>query len=103
MTGLYRMTHKQFQQQVVDLAQRSGYEQIYHTWDSHHSPAGFPDLIIIREGRQIVAELKVGRDNLTPEQYFWLLEFSRVKNTEIYVWRPEDFDEIKDVIYDRRF
>ena len=92
------ITHKQFQQQIIDLAKLSGYEWIYHTWNSRHSPAGFPDLVIIKEGRQIVAELKVGKDNLSAEQYFWLLEFKKVKNTEVYVWWPNDWDEIERVI-----
>ena len=97
-----QISHKQFQQQVVHLAKLAGFEQIYHTWNSRHSPAGFPDLVIIKEGRQIVAELKVGDDNLSPEQYFWLLEFAKVKNTEVYVWRPGDNDEIEQVIYYKR-
>ena len=96
------ISHKQFQAQIVHLAKLAGFEQIYHTWDSRHSPAGFPDLIIIKEGRQIVVELKVGKDNLSAEQYVWLLEFMKVKNTEVYVWWPEDKDEIDEVIYNMR-
>jgi len=96
------ISHKQFQAQVVHLAKLAGFEQIYFTWSSRHSPAGFPDLIIIKEGRQIVAELKVGKDNLSPEQYFWLLEFTKVKNTEVYAWWPADAFEIDEVIYNRR-
>lgn len=92
------ISHKQFQQQIIDLAKLAGFEHIYFTWNSRHSPAGFPDLVIIKERRQIVAELKVGKDNLSPEQYFWLLEFKKGRHTEVYVWYPEDFDSIVTIL-----
>ena len=86
------INEKQFQQQVIGLAQLRGYDCIYHTWDSRNSPSGFPDLIIVRDGRQIVAELKREGENITAEQYFWLLEFMTVPETEVYVWWPTDDD-----------
>ena len=92
------MKEKDLQQTVIDLAKRRGFEFIYHTWRSDHSPAGFPDLILLKEGRLVVIELKVGKNNLSPEQYFWLLEFGKVTD-DVYVWwDPEDWDEIKEVL-----
>lgn len=96
------ISHKAFLQQVVELARFAGYELIYHTWDSRNSPAGYPDLMLLKDRILIVAELKIPPDNLSPEQYFWLLEFSDVPGVDVYVWWPEDWAEIKQVIYDRR-
>lgn len=90
------MKEKDWQNTVIDLAKCLGYEFIYHTWNSRHSPAGFPDLVIVKEGRQIVIELKVGKGNLSAEQYFWLLEFTTVG--EVCVWWPEDWDEVLSIL-----
>ena len=89
--------HKQLRMNIEQLAKLSGFDHVYFTWDSRHSPAGFPDMILLKEGRMIVCELKAGRDNLSPEQYFWLMEFTKV-TPEVYVWWPEDWDEIVEVI-----
>ena len=47
-----------FQPQVVKLAKLCGWRP-YHTHDSRRSAAGFPDLILIKDGWLIAAELKV--------------------------------------------
>ncbi len=100
--GAVKITHAQFQYSIVDLAQRLGYEFIYHTWNSRNSPAGFPDLILLREGRMIVAELKIPPDTLKPEQYFWLLEFLTVTE-DVYLWEStDDFDEIAKILVPKR-
>ena len=89
---------QEFQQRIIELAKIAGFEYIYHVWRSDNSPAGFPDLILIKEGRQIVAELKGDyKGQPTPEQYFWLIEFLKV-TPDTYFWRPEDWDEIKTVL-----
>jgi hypothetical protein len=93
-----RLLEKHFQEQVRWLAKLSGDEFIYHTHDSRNSPAGFPDIIVLREGRMIVAELKREGGQPTPEQYFWLIEFLKMGNTEVYLWYPSDWDEIERVI-----
>ena len=91
------MKEKDFQQTVIQLAKLRGFEFVYHTWRSDHSPAGFPDLILLKEGRLVVIELKVGKNNLSPEQYFWLLEFSKVTE-DVYVWWDTDWDELEKVL-----
>ena len=89
---------QEFQQRIIELARIAGFEHIYHTFDSRHSPAGFPDLILLKGGRQIVAEVKGDyKGQPTPEQYFWLVEFSKVTK-DTYFWRPEDWEEIKKVL-----
>lgn len=81
---------------VIDRA-KLGRWFVYHTHDSRRSVAGFPDLVLIRPPRLIVAELKVGKNVATPEQNLWLNLFEDV-NVPAYIWRPCDWAEIESVL-----
>lgn len=85
-----RMSEKDWQAQVLDLMHTYGW-MTYHTFDSRRSEPGFPDIIAVRGGRQIAAELKRDNGIVTPEQIAWL-EALRDTGVETYVWRPADFD-----------
>lgn len=71
----------------------------YHTYDSTHSPKGFPDLVLVHTTvpRVLFAELKSETGEVTPEQEEWLRRLARSGN-EVYLWRPSDRDEIQDII-----
>lgn len=84
-----KITHKQFQGQIEDLFKLYNY-RFYHTYRSTFSVAGFPDYLALRGNKQVVAELKVGKDKPTAEQEEWLHAFSELDNCEVHVWRPED-------------
>jgi hypothetical protein len=49
---------------------------------------GFPDLLMLRGGRIVAAELKVGTNRETEEQAAWLAAFAAA-GCESYLWRPE--------------
>ena len=84
---------------VLDLARLTG-------WMCHHCrPAqvrngkwvtpiqgdpGFPDLILAKPGRLVVAELKSARGRVTPVQAEWLDAFAGTA-VEVFVWRPADW------------
>lgn len=85
-----------FQGRVVRLARVLGWRD-YHTRDSQGSAPGFPDLILLRPPRLVVAELKSQHGRLTRPQREWLAEF-RACGDEVYVWRPSDFEQIKRVL-----
>jgi len=91
--------HEQLKQRIIDLARYRGFEHIYHTWNSMHSPAGFPDLLLLRADRLIVIELKIRPDNLRAEQYFWLIAFRGITDF-VFVWddSDEDWEQIKAVL-----
>lgn len=91
------ITEKQFESQVKELAKLFGWKYS-HTWRSIHSPAGFPDCTMAREGRLVIAELKTETGQPTPEQYFWLVELSKVLCAEVYLWRPSQIEEIAEVL-----
>ena len=92
-----KVTHEQFRQAVVELAQLRGW-RCYWTWHSVHSPAGYPDLTMVRakDHRLIFAELKVGRDTTTRAQKAWLEDLEAVAyaasfasaDLQVCVWRP---------------
>mgnify|MGYP000098728519 CR=1 FL=1 len=94
-----RLTEKAFAQQVVDLARLLGW-RVYRTWLSVRSPAGFPDLVLVRPPRLIFAELKSEKGRLTPAQEAWLELLRQVPGAEVYVWRPADLEEIAAVLRD---
>lgn len=88
------MTEKQFQQWLMDLAKLYGW-LAYHTHRSQYSAAGFPDTVLLKNGRCIVAELKVGKNAPTTSQAYWLREFALVDGIEVYTWWPENRGEIE--------
>ena len=89
------ITEKQFSQQVVDAAKMFGW-LVYRTWRSTHSPAGFPDLCMVKGERLIFAELKGAKGKVSPKQQEWLDALKAVAET--YLWRPDELDAIIEVL-----
>jgi len=102
-----------FTKQVIALAQLHGWRV------AHFRPAwvgegenrrmvtpvqgdgkGFPDLILVRGKILLAAELKVGKNKVTPEQEIWLSAFDGVPGCYAMEWRPEDWDEIEERLCD---
>lgn len=75
--------------QVLGLAQRYSW-RTYHTFDSRHSAAGFPDVIAIRGSRLLAIECKSSKGKPTREQQEWLLAFVAVSQVDAWVVRPAD-------------
>jgi hypothetical protein len=91
-----KLTEQAFQGQVRHLAIVRGW-LYYHTHDSRRSDKGFPDTVLIKGSRLVIAELKVGKRKTTREQETWLEAFRNV-GAEVYVWRPDDWPEIVRVL-----
>jgi len=91
-----RLTEKKFMAMVLQLARLRGW-LAYHTHDSRRSVQGFPDLLLVRGNRVVVAELKVGRRRPTAEQAAWLEAFNEA-DVAAYLWRPESWGEIEAVL-----
>lgn len=85
---------KQFQDQVVQLAKHCGW-LVYHTYDSRWSEPGFPDLLMMRGERIVVAELKAVTGRVSQDQRKWLAAFKRISYIETFLWRPTDWDEVE--------
>ena len=54
------------------------------------SGLGFPDLLMLRDGRLMVVELKTDRGKFRAGQQSWLSSFAYA-GIESYVWRPKDW------------
>ena len=64
--GPGRLTERQFQRQVLDLARLCGY-RAYHTHDSRRSQPGFPDIVLVNPERRhtLFVELKTSTGRVT--------------------------------------
>lgn len=74
---------------IVEYAERHGW-RVWHDNDSRRNAAGLPDLILMREGELLWAELKTERGRVRPEQMDWLRELAEA-GEEVYVWRPSEW------------
>ena len=102
---LYKgVTEREWRQTVLDAAKVHGW-RVYFTWNSIHSPKGFPDLVLVRvranespiSGRVIYAELKTEKGKQTMEQSEWQVELEACQQ-EYYLWRPHHVDEVHQVL-----
>ncbi|HLB12610.1 MAG TPA: VRR-NUC domain-containing protein [Dehalococcoidia bacterium] len=90
-------TEKDFSQQVYDLGRLRGWH-CYRAWLSVHSPAGFPDLLMVRGDRIIAAELKTGKGKLTLVQEEWLGALAATGKVETHCWRPEHWPQVEEAL-----
>ena len=95
------LSEADFQRTVIELAEWHGW-RIYHVAKvkgqlRSHTSKGFPDLVFARPGRLVFAELKLEGEDPTADQEVWH-ELLRSAGEEMYVWRPADWREIKEVL-----
>jgi hypothetical protein len=93
---IMKLTHKQFQQQVIDLARLMGWRH-YFTWRSRFSPAGFPDLVLCKPPELVFLELKIKPDKLSPDQAAWLDDLRACGHVAVCCY-PEDWKIIAGII-----
>lgn len=97
MVGDYRVVRAEMtseidlQTHILLLARHLGF-LAYHTHDSRRSEKGFPDLVLVKEGRLIFAELKRQKGTYGPGQEDWLKALDSTC-AEVYTWRPLDWFE----------
>lgn len=98
------MTEAQLQHAVIECAHTFGWRVAHFrpamTAKGWRTPVeadgkGFPDLVLVRRGRLIFAELKSDKGRLSDEQNLWfdtLLPVIRNNPTvHALVWRPKDW------------
>lgn len=94
---------KDFQGAVIEMARLTGWRVAHfrpartkHGWKTPVSAdgVGFPDLILVRGDRLVIAELKSDTGKVSDEQTVWLDAFSGVANVEVFVWRPREWPEV---------
>lgn len=102
-----QLSERDFTTQVIQLARVFGWRTAHFRpamtkrgrWVTpvQGDGAGFPDLLLLRHNRRIMAELKAAKGKTTPEQEAWL-ESARAAGFEVHIWRPADIDEIERVL-----
>jgi hypothetical protein len=96
-----RQPEREFQDDILAFAEEAGWELIYHTRDSRkviESGKGFPDLVLVKAPRLIFAEVKAKNGWVKPEQRRWLDELESAGKPEVYVWKPRQMGEIREVL-----
>jgi hypothetical protein len=96
------ISERDFQNRVVELARLRRW-LVYHTHDSRRSDPGFPDLVMVRGGVLVFAELKSQKGRTTIAQREWLLFLDGIATTsygvvKVHVWRPADWPQIVEVL-----
>jgi len=91
------MTERDLQKEVRKLALDAGWET-FTWWTSLNSPAGWPDLVLVRESpgfarprtaAMVFVELKKEKGFLTPPQVR-VHRLLALTGHAVYVWRPSD-------------
>jgi hypothetical protein len=59
---------------------------------------GYQDLTLVRGERIVVSELKMPGNTLTPDQRRWLDAWRATGKAEVYVWVPDDWNTILEVL-----
>jgi len=84
------MREKELSQLIFDAARKLGWLVArYPTWRPTGTVAGFPDLVLLRNGRLIFAELKSEKGEPIPAQQEWLDALREVAT--VYVWKPRNW------------
>lgn len=94
-----------FQRTLIEYLQWHGWkvhaERVARTKSGWVTPIqgdpGFPDIVAAKGACLIIAELKSDKGILTQEQYDWLEALGRA-GAEVFYWKPEDWDEIVEIL-----
>lgn len=89
----------EFLKLVCDYALLNHWE-VYHVPDSRRvTSAGFPDLVLARNGRVIFAELKTETGKMSKAQARWRdMIVGLDHHNEFFLWRPSDWGQIEEVL-----
>jgi hypothetical protein len=90
------MSEAEWQRTVTEYATLRGWRW-FHDNDSRLNRSGLPDLLMVRTGRIVFAELKSEKGRVRPEQQDWLNDLE-VCCVEAYLWRPSDWPVVERVL-----
>lgn len=87
------INEKKFQKDIMDYAAEHGW-LVHHCYSSKYcSGAGFPDLVMVRDGEILLVELKSETGRTSRKQMDWLQAYPHMK-----IWRPSMWDKIKVIL-----
>ena len=97
------MNHTEYQGQIVEFATLMGWQHLHvrrtigkgNKWVTGTNIKGWPDLMLMRAPDELIAaEVKIPPDDLSPDQETVLGWLRTMTKFEVYVWRPDDWDDI---------
>lgn len=107
------LTEVQLQEMIIARAKALGWH-VHHTrparridgsWSTPiQGDAGFVDLVLARNGRVLLVEVKAEKGRLSKVQAKWLTELGIGTSLqfdhfhEVYVWRPSDMAAIEETL-----
>lgn len=87
------MSEREMAESIVGEAKNLGWRiKRDPTWRPTAAEEGFPDLIAVKDGRQLVWEFKKATGQLRQEQRMWLDAFAHVPGAEVAVIHPADME-----------
>ena len=93
-----------FLKAVIEYARLKGW-LVYHVHEDAATPRvtrgsdpGFPDLVLVKEGRAVFAELKVKGRRLRPTQAVWMAVLGTVEKIQARTWFNNDWLDIEEVL-----
>jgi hypothetical protein len=106
-----RLKENEWQRQVIQFARLHGWRVAHFRsvcvarkdgsthWQTpvEADSEGFPDLLLCKAGKIIVAELKRDDGRVSAEQLEWLRTFE-LAGVAAYTWRPRDWSEVQAVL-----
>jgi hypothetical protein len=98
------VSESEWQQQVLKSAHQLGWQSMHIGRTGKHQAVGakgtlgigWPDLVLVKGGRIIFAELKAQDGTTSIEQKQVLVMLGNVG--EVFVWRPSDFGQVLDTL-----
>ena len=106
MTATLKVSEADFTTTVIEYAMLKGWrvchfrpartEKGWRTALQGHR--GWFDIMAARMGRLVLAELKAEGGSQDDDQCEWWNQVVPNESVEVYLWRPSDFDRIKEVL-----
>lgn len=107
-----KQSEADFQAQVIELARHYRWRcahfrgvrvqrkdgSVYYQTPVQAQGKGFPDLVLLKGARLLVAELKIPPNTVTPEQAEWLDAFRAVPGAMVCTWTPADWLAIERIL-----
>ena len=95
------MSEAEWQKQIEDYATMHDWLW-YHTHNSRWSPAGFPDLVLVRGETVIFLEAKTIKGKMKTAQMVWMERLKKATQVRAAVVRPSDWDTLEEQLRNLR-
>ena len=69
-----------------------------HWSTAYKGASGFPDYIAVRGDRVVCAEIKNEKGRVSKDQKIWIDALKGSDKVEVYVWRPNDLEQIIEIL-----